>query len=93
MAQQVTKTTMIGELLQINENIAPLLLNIGMHCLGCPSSQMESIEEAAMVHGIQPDDLVAQINDFLAKKSAKNHHIFYYGDFLYFSICFYFLRN
>ena len=67
MAQQVTKSTMIGELLQINENIAPLLLNIGMHCLGCPYSQMESIEEAAMVHGIQPDDLVAQINDFLAK--------------------------
>lgn len=67
MAQQVTKSTMIGELLQINENIAPLLLNIGMHCLGCPSSQMESIEEAAMVHGIEPDQLVAQINDFLAK--------------------------
>ena len=61
-----TKTTMIGELLQINENIAPLLLNIGMHCLGCPSSQMETIEEAAMVHGIVPDELVAQINDFLA---------------------------
>jgi hybrid cluster-associated redox disulfide protein len=66
MAQQVTKTTMIGELLQINENIAPLLLNIGMHCLGCPSSQMETIEEAAMVHGIVPDELVAQINEFLA---------------------------
>jgi len=66
MAQQVTKNTMIGELLQINENIAPLLLNIGMHCLGCPSSQMETIEEAAMVHGIAPDDLVVQINDFLA---------------------------
>jgi len=66
MSQQVTKTTMIGELLQINENIAPLLLNIGMHCLGCPSSQMETIEEAAMVHGIVPDELVAQINDFLA---------------------------
>ena len=66
MAQQVTKSTMIGELLQINENIAPLLLNIGMHCLGCPSSQMETIAEAAMVHGIVPDELVAQINDFLA---------------------------
>lgn len=66
MEQQVTKSTMIGELLQINENIAPLLLNIGMHCLGCPSSQMETIEEAAMVHGISPDDLVAQINEFLA---------------------------
>ena len=66
MAQQVTKSTMIGELLQINENIAPVLLNIGMHCLGCPSSQMETIEEAAMVHGIQPDALVAEINEFLA---------------------------
>ncbi len=66
MEQQVTKSTMIGELLQINENIAPLLLNIGMHCLGCPSSQMETIEEAAMVHGISPDELVAQINKFLA---------------------------
>ena len=64
---QVTKSTMIGELLQIDENIAPILLNIGMHCLGCPSSQMETIEEAAMVHGIEPDALVKEINDFLAQ--------------------------
>lgn len=63
---QVTKETMIGELLQINENVAPILLDIGMHCLGCPSSQMESIAEAAMVHGIEPDALVNKINDFLA---------------------------
>ena len=51
---QITKSTMIGELLQIDQNIAPILLNIGMHCLGCPSSQMETVEEAAMVHGIDP---------------------------------------
>ena len=62
---KVTKETMIGELLQINANIAPMLLGIGMHCLGCPSSQMETIAEAAMVHGINPDDLVNSINDFL----------------------------
>ena len=62
---KVTKETMIGELLQINENVAPLLLNIGMHCLGCPSSQMATIAEAAMVHGIDPDELVNDINDFL----------------------------
>ena len=62
---KVTKDTMIGELLQINPNIAPLLLGIGMHCLGCPSAQAESIAEAAMVHGINPDDLVEDINDFL----------------------------
>ena len=64
---RVTKDTMIGDLLQIDQNVAPLLLNIGMHCLGCPSSQMETIEEAAMVHGLDPDALVNEINDFLAK--------------------------
>ena len=67
MAQQVTKDTMIGELLRIDANIAPILLEIGMHCLGCPSSQMETIEEAAMVHGLEPQALVDRINDFLAK--------------------------
>ena len=61
---RVTKDTMIGDLLQIDQNVAPLLLNIGMHCLGCPSSQMETIEEAAMVHGLDPDDLVVEINTF-----------------------------
>ena len=64
---QVTKDTMIGELLRIDANIAPILLEIGMHCLRCPSSQMETIEEAAMVHGIEPQALVDRINDFLAK--------------------------
>ena len=67
---QVTKSTMIGELLQIDANIAPVLLNIGMHCLGCPSSQMETIEEAAMVHGIEPDALVNEINQSLEKDLA-----------------------
>ena len=67
----VTKDTMIGELLRIDENVAPLLLNIGMHCLGCPSSQMETIEQAAMVHGIDPTALVDEINDFLANNSAE----------------------
>ena len=62
---RVTKDNMIGDLLQIDQNVAPLLLNIGMHCLGCPSSQMETIEEAAMVHGLDPDDLVVEINTFI----------------------------
>ena len=62
---RVNKSTMIGELLQIDENVAPILLNIGMHCLGCPSSQMETIEQASMVHGIDPDMLVDEINNFL----------------------------
>ena len=67
---KVTKDTMIRELLQIDANVAPLLLNIGMHCLGCPSSQMETIGEAAMVHGIDADDLVKDINDFLEQTQA-----------------------
>ena len=67
MAAQVAKDTRIGELLQINAAVAPILLEIGMHCLGCPASQGESIEEAAMVHGIDPDLLVARINAFLAE--------------------------
>ena len=62
---RVTKDTMIGDLLQIDQNVAPLLLNIGMHCLGCPSAQMETIDEAAMVHGLDPDDLVVEINTFI----------------------------
>ena len=70
---QVTKSTMIGELLQIDENIAPILLNIGMHCLGCPSSQMETIEEAALVHGIEPELLITRVNAFVdaQDKEAK----------------------
>ena len=67
MAQQVSKTTMIGDLLGIDAGVAPILLSIGMHCLGCPSSQMESLEEAAMVHGLDADVLVNQINDFLGE--------------------------
>ena len=62
---RVTKDTMIGDLLQIDQNVAPLLLNIGMHCLGCPSSQMETSEEAGMVHGLDPDELVVEINTFI----------------------------
>ena len=61
----ISKSTTIGELLVTFPESAPILMEIGMHCLGCPSSQMETIEEAAMVHGIEPDDLVNDINDFL----------------------------
>ena len=53
----ITKDTMIGELLNIDmQAAAPVLLSIGMHCLGCPSSQMETIEEAAAVHGVDADE-------------------------------------
>lgn len=64
---KVSKDMLIGQLLQIDANIAPILMRAGMHCLGCPSSQMESLEEAALVHGLDVDVLVNQINDFLGE--------------------------
>ena len=64
---KVSKDMLIGQLLQIDANIAPILMRAGMHCLGCPSSQMESLEEAAMVHGLDVDVLVNQSNDFLGE--------------------------
>lgn len=57
----ITKDMTIGEALRMNPNIAPVLMEIGMHCLGCPSAQGETLEEAAMVHGISTDDLMAKI--------------------------------
>ncbi|MCI9462815.1 MAG: DUF1858 domain-containing protein [Lachnospiraceae bacterium] len=57
----ITKDMTIGEILRTNPDVAPILMNAGMHCLGCPSAQGESLEEAAMVHGMNIDDLMAQI--------------------------------
>ena len=57
----ITKDMTIGEALRTNPDIAPVLMEIGMHCLGCPSAQGESLEEAAMVHGMNIDELMAQI--------------------------------
>lgn len=67
MAAKITKEMTIGEILQLNAGLAPVLMAGGMHCVGCPSSQMESLEEAAMVHGMDVDVLVKQINDFLGE--------------------------
>lgn len=65
---QITKDTIIGELLTIDEGCAPFLMEIGMHCLGCPSARGESIEQACAVHGVNADELVAKINAYLASK-------------------------
>lgn len=62
---KITKDTTIGEALQIDTGIIPILMNIGMHCVGCPSSAGETLEEAAMVHGIDPDFLVEEIQNYL----------------------------
>jgi hybrid cluster-associated redox disulfide protein len=57
----ITKEMTIGEILASNPNVVPVLLDAGMHCLGCPASQAESLEEAAMVHGIDIDALMEAI--------------------------------
>lgn len=58
---EITKNTTIGEALRINPDIAPVLMEIGMHCLGCPSAQGETLEEAAMVHGLDAAVLMERI--------------------------------
>ena len=64
---KVDKTMIIGELIKLDENLIYILMREGMHCIGCPSAQAESLGDAALVHGINPDVLVDQINDFLAQ--------------------------
>ena len=61
---KIEKTMLIGELIHMDE----LLMGAGMHCLGCPASQAESLEEACMVHGIDCDDLVSKMNEILADR-------------------------
>jgi hybrid cluster-associated redox disulfide protein len=58
---EITKDMTIGEILQTKPDVAPILMNAGMKCLGCPSAQGESLEEAAMVHGMDIDALMAEI--------------------------------
>ena len=67
---EITKDTIIGDILDVAPQTAPIFLSIGMHCLGCPSSRGETVEEACMVHGTDADVLVQKINDFLAKNEA-----------------------
>ena len=66
MATKVTKDTIIMDVLKIDQGTAPFFLNIGMHCLGCPSASGESIAQACAVHGEDADALVERINAFLA---------------------------
>lgn len=59
---EIKKEMTIGEILRINPAVAPILMEAGMHCLGCPSAQGESLEEAAMVHGMDIDELMGMIS-------------------------------
>ncbi|NLN42332.1 MAG: DUF1858 domain-containing protein [Clostridiales bacterium] len=65
---KVNKDMTIAEVLMLDRETAPIFMQFGMHCLGCPASSGETIEQASMVHGINADDLVNALNEFLANK-------------------------
>ncbi len=64
----VSKDMVIGELIQVDTGFIPILMGAGMHCLGCPASQGETLEEACQVHGLDADELVQTMNEYLAAK-------------------------
>ncbi|MBQ3100661.1 MAG: DUF1858 domain-containing protein [Clostridia bacterium] len=67
---EITKNSIVGDVLDYDKETAQFFFEIGMHCLGCPASRGESIEMACMVHGQDADALVEKINKFLASKKA-----------------------
>ena len=65
---EVTRKSVIGDVLDMDRETAVFFFEIGMHCLGCPASRGETIEDACMVHGTDPDELVKKLNEYLANK-------------------------
>jgi hybrid cluster-associated redox disulfide protein len=70
MTMTINKTMTIGEVLRIHRGTARILMEFGMHCLGCPASAAESLEEACAVHGSNVDELVDQLNAYLEEQKA-----------------------
>ena len=68
---EITKETTMGEMLRYDMGIAGVLMRSGMHCVGCPASQMETIEEACMVHDMDPDQLVAVLQEYFSAKNPQ----------------------
>jgi hybrid cluster-associated redox disulfide protein len=66
MKMTITKDTLIGEILNADRTTAPYFLEMGMHCLGCPSSTNESLEQACMVHGVPVQELLDKLNKHLS---------------------------
>ena len=65
---EITKNTIIGDILDLDATTAPYFLEMGMHCLGCPSARGETLEQACAVHGVDADELVKKINAHIAGK-------------------------
>lgn len=67
-AMQITKDTIIGDILDFDSTTAPIFMEMGMHCLGCPTARSESLGDACMVHGVDADEMVEKINKHIAGK-------------------------
>lgn len=68
MDNKITKDSLVGEVLDCDKETAPFFFEMGMHCLGCPASRGESIEDACAVHGVDSDELVDKLNKYFAEK-------------------------
>ena len=69
---KITKDMIIGDILDQAPDMAPVLMAAGMHCVGCPSARMESVEEAALVHGIEPELMITRVNAFVDSQTEQN---------------------
>lgn len=69
--KQITGDMIIADIIRVDEDIVPILMESGMHCIGCPSSMAETLEEACYVHGMDIEMLLTDINTFLADKSVN----------------------
>lgn len=65
---QITKETVIGDILDFDSTTAPIFMEMGMHCLGCPTARGESLADACMVHGVDADEMVEKINKHISGK-------------------------
>ncbi len=65
MLSEIQKDMTIGDILDEDKRVVPFFLDMGMHCLGCPSARGESVEQACLVHDIDPDEFIEKVNAFL----------------------------
>ena len=72
---EITRDTVIGEIVENCPQAMPVFQEIGMHCLGCPASQMETLEEAAMVHGVDASIIERELNEYLAAHPEENNEV------------------
>ena len=63
--KEITKDMTIANIIEVDRGIIPIFMKSGMHCVGCPSAQAETLEEAGLVHGLDINNLITEINNFL----------------------------